>query len=176
MVDVCNPEPFQPSSAGTHRRSLPKPRSLWSSRGRIHNAIEGGNEFVRTVLTMGMDIAIEELDSNGRTPLVHAIMKHQEAICKLLLEKGACTSGDALRTFTSGIGLKGRSELLDSLISTALDEGASPVYVAVLRLLVYMALGTHYGDDTQSSNRAMMSVAIEMGYELAVHAILHLEP
>ncbi|RPB25026.1 ankyrin [Terfezia boudieri ATCC MYA-4762] len=63
-------------------------RSKRSSRGRIHNAIENGNVFVvRTLLAMGMDT--EELDSNGRTPLVHAIMKLQEAICKLLLDKGA---------------------------------------------------------------------------------------
>jgi len=127
LSDVSNPEPFlEPSSTETHRSSRPKPRRIWSSRGRIHNAIENGNEFVvRTVLAMGMDI--EELDSNGRTPLVHAIMKHQEAICKLLLEKGACVTGEALKPFTGGIDLKEKSELLDPLITAALDDGASSV-------------------------------------------------
>jgi len=147
LADVSNPEPFlEPSSTETHRSSRPKPRCIWSSRGRIHNAIENGNEFVvRTVLAMGMDI--EELDSTGRTPLVHAIMKHQEAICKLLLEKGACGSSEALKSYTSGMDLKGRSELFDPLITAALGDGTSSIYVAVLRLLVQMALGTNYGDE-----------------------------
>jgi len=174
LSDVCNPEPFlEPSSTETHRSSRPKPRRIWSSRGRIHNAIENGNEFVvRTLLTMGMDI--EELDSNGRTPLVHAIMKDQEATCKLLLEKGA--SVEPLKAFTTNMDLKERSELLDPLITRALDDGTSSVFVAVLRLLVQMALGTHYGDDNQSSGRSMMRAAIDVGYGLAVRAIIHLEP
>ena len=82
LSDVSNPEPFQDRLAIEKPRSRPR---LWSSRGRIHNAIENGNEFVvKTVLAMGMDI--EELDASGRTPLVHAVVKHQEAICNLLLE------------------------------------------------------------------------------------------
>jgi len=176
LTDVCNPEPFLESgSAETHRSSHPRPRRIWSSRRRIHNAIENGNEFVvRTVLTMGMDI--EELDSNGRTPLVHAIMKHQGAICKLLLEKGACGSGEALKSYTSGMDLKERSELLNPFITRALDDGTSSVYGAVLRLLVQMALGTNYGDDNRSSGRSMMRAAIDMGYDLAIRAIIHLEP
>ena len=89
LADVSNPEPYQDRLSIATPRSPKSPvRSKRSSRGRIHNAIENGNVFViRTLLALGMDI--EELDSNGRTPLVHAIMKHQEAICKLLLEKGA---------------------------------------------------------------------------------------
>ena len=84
LADISNPEPFlEPSATETHHSNRPKPRRIWSSRGRIHNAIENSNEFVvRTVLAMGMDI--EELDSNGRTPLVHATMKRQGAVCKLL--------------------------------------------------------------------------------------------
>jgi len=63
--------------------------------------IEKDNGFVvRTLLAMRADV--EELDSNGRIPLVHATMKHREAICKLLLEKGA--NVEALEAFTSGYG------------------------------------------------------------------------
>jgi len=176
LTDVSNPEPFlEPSSTETRRNSRPRSHHIWSSRGRIHNAIGSGNEFVvKTVLAMGMDI--EELDSNGRTPLVHAIMKHQEAICKLLLEKGACGRGEVLKSYTSGMDLKERSKLLNPLITRALDDGASSVYTAVLRLLVQMALGTNYGDDNQSSGRSMMNAAIDMDYDLAVRAIIHLEP
>ncbi|RPB25033.1 hypothetical protein L211DRAFT_134911 [Terfezia boudieri ATCC MYA-4762] len=89
LTDVSNPEPFQAQlSMETLHHPKSRVRSKRSSRGRIHNAIENGNVFVvRTLLAMGMDT--EELDSNGRTPLIHAIMKHQEATCKLLLDKGS---------------------------------------------------------------------------------------
>jgi len=87
LADVSNPEPFK-ELRSTETHSRPKFRRIWSSRGRIHNAIESGNEFViKTLLAMGVDI--EELDSSGRTPLVHALEKHHVAICKILVEKGA---------------------------------------------------------------------------------------
>ncbi|KAI5848411.1 ankyrin repeat-containing domain protein [Tricharina praecox] len=60
----------------------------WSSRGRIHNAINGGNDYiVRTLLAMGSDI--EEVDSEGRTPLALAIYEGHEHICELLAGAGA---------------------------------------------------------------------------------------
>ncbi|RPB25035.1 ankyrin [Terfezia boudieri ATCC MYA-4762] len=149
LTDISNPEPFQAQlSMETLHHPKSRVRSKRSSRGRIHNAIENGNVFVvRTLLAMGMDT--EELDSNGRTPLVHAIMKHQEIICKLLLEKGACAGVDALKSFTCGMDFKERSELLDPLIASALDDGASS---------------------------SMINLAIDMNYELAVRAIIHFEP
>ncbi|KAF8423331.1 hypothetical protein EV426DRAFT_549453, partial [Tirmania nivea] len=97
LTDVSNPKPFQEASS-TETHSRPTPRRKRSSRGRIHNAIENGNGFViRVLLAMGMDI--EELDSNCQTPLIHATLKCQEAICKLLLEKGADI--EALKAFTN---------------------------------------------------------------------------
>ena len=39
-----------------------------------------------------------------------------------------------------------------------------------------IAFGTNYGDDNRSSGRSMMRAAIDMGYDLAVRAIIHLEP
>jgi len=171
LADVSNPEPFQDRLSMETPRSHLMPRRIWSSRGRIHNAIENGNEFVvRTVLTMGMDL--EELDSNRRTPLVHATMKRQEAICKLLLEKDA--SVEALKAFTAGMDTNERSELLDPLIGEAMDDDSNSV--TVLRLLLQMALGTNYGDGNRSSSQSMINVAIDMGYGLAVRAIIHLEP
>ena len=106
LSDVSNPGPFQDRISIEKYRSRPR---LWSSRGRIHNAIENDNEFVvRTLLAIGVDI--EELDPDNRTPLVHAVVKHQEAICNLLLEKGA--SVEALKTFTSGMTPTQKFELL----------------------------------------------------------------
>ena len=175
LADVSNPEPFQDRLSMETPPPKSRARSKRSSRGRIHNAIENGNGFViKTLLAMGTDI--EELDSNGRTPLIHAIMKHQEPICKLLLEKGACASVEVLKSFTSGMDFRERSALLDPLITRAMGDGACSVYVGVLRLLVHMALGINYGDDSRSSSQSMISVAIDMGYELAVHAMVHLEP
>jgi len=91
-------------------------------------------------------------------------------------EKGACRSVEALKVFTTGMDLKERSELLDPLITRALDDGASSVYLAVLRLLVLMALGIRGDSYDGCSSQSMMSVAINMNYGLAVHAIIHLQP
>ena len=170
LADVSNPEPFkEPSSTETNICSKSRFLRKWSSRGRIHNAIENGNGFVvRALLTMGVDI--EELDSHGRTPLVRAAMKGQGSICKLLLEKGA--SVEALKASTSCMDINERSKLLEPLITKAMDGSRT---VTALKLLVLTALGTNYGDDNQSS-RSMMNVAIEMSYGLAVCAIIHLEP
>ena len=167
LADVSNPMPFRDQFSIETPRS---PLGKGSSRGRTHNAIENGNGFVvRALLAMGMDI--EELDSNGRTPLIHATLKCEEATCKLLLEKGA--SVGALKAFTSGMDINERSELLDPLISKAMGEGSTTV--TALRLLVLMALGANYGDDNPSS-QSMMNVATDMNYKLAVRAIIHLEP
>jgi len=173
LSDVSNPEPFQDRLSMEIPRS-PKSQSKRSSRGRIHNAIENGNGFVvRTLLAIGGDI--EELDSSGRTPLVHAVVKQRESICKLLLEKGANIG--ALEVFTSGMDPKERSELLDSLITRGLDDGATSVYASVLQLLVPIVLGTNGGEDVDgSSSQSMINIAIDMSYELAVRAIIHLEP
>jgi len=173
LSDVSNPEPFQDRLSMEIPRS-PKSQSKRSSRGRIHNAIENGNVFVvRTLLAIGGDI--EELDSSGRTPLVHAAVKHQEAICKLLLEKGA--SVETLKSFTSGMDFKAKSELLDPLITRCLDDGSTSAYVSVLRLLVPIVFGTDGGeDDNGSSSQSIMKIAIDMNYGLAVRAIIYIEP
>jgi len=171
LADFYNPNPLlEPSLTETHRSSCPKPRRKWSSHGLLHNVIKNGNGFViRILLAVGVDV--EELDSNGRTPLVHAAMKHQEAICKLLLDKGA--NAAALRAFTSGMDLKERSELLDRSLRNAMNEGLKSE--TTLRLLVLMALGTNGGgNDNRSSSQ--INIAIDMSYRLAVLAIIHLEP
>ena len=60
----------------------------WSSRGRIHNAIEEGNEYVvRTLLAMGAEI--DERGAYEMTPLHCAFYNGQIAIARLLIEKGA---------------------------------------------------------------------------------------
>ena len=165
LADVSNPVPFQDRFSRVTPRSR---RRLWSPRGRIHNAIENGSELVvRAVLTMGTDI--EDLDSNGRTPLVHATMKRQEAICKLLVQKGA--SKEALKEFTSGMDIHERSELLDQALKDAMNQGSE----TTLRLLVLMALGTSDGIDGNRSS-SQIDIAIDMSYDLAVRAIIHLEP
>jgi len=162
LADVSNPEPFQGQFSID---GSPNSRGKRSSRGRIHNAIENGNGFVvRTLLSMGMDV--EERDSNGRTPLIHAAMKRQEAICKLLLEKGA--SVEALKALTSGMDLKEKSELLDQPLQSAMNEGFRSE--TALRLLLLMALG---GDDNRSSS--LVNVAIDLKYGLAACAIAQLE-
>jgi len=129
--------------------------------------IDLGNEFVvRTLLAIGM--GLEELDSDGRTPLVHAAIRRREAICKLLLEKGA--SVEALKAFTSGMDIKERSGTLDHLIIKAMIGGLRSE--TVLRLLVIMALG----NDDSNGPSSQVNIVINMGYGLALSAIIHLQP
>jgi len=132
LADVSNPEPFkEPSSAETH--SHPKSRRIWSSRGRIHNAIESGDECaIRTLLSLGVDI--EELDSSSRTPLLHAIEKLHVPICILLLEKGA--TWEAL---TSGMTFTELLQLLDpSAVSLHMHDVVNAGNVSLLQLLSLM--------------------------------------
>ena len=96
-------------------------------------------------------------------------------MCKLLLENGA--SLDALQAFTSSMDLKRRSRLLDPLITRCLDNGSTSVYIVVLRFLVSIVLGINDGENGNGlSSQSMMKVAIDMSHDLAVRAIIHLEP
>jgi len=58
---------------------------------------------VQQLLIVGADI--EEVDPKGRTPVAYAVCECQEAICKLLLEKGA--SVNAIRDVGSTMHIKG---------------------------------------------------------------------
>jgi len=84
---------------------------------------------VRTLLALGADI--EEVDSKGRTPLVHAAYEGHQAICKLLLEKGA--SIDAVRdvgsTLMHNAVVKGSETLVQMLlmVGTTSSEGRTPL-------------------------------------------------
>jgi len=164
LSDINTPKAFQNlSSIETYSR--PRPHCIWASHGRIHKAIENGNIFiVRILLAMGMDI--KELDSNGRTPLVHAAVKCQEAICKLLLEKGA--TFEALNAFTRCMDLKERSELLDQSLESTMNKGLR--LETTVRLLLLMALE---GVDNQPSSQ--INVAIDMQYGVVLCAMAQLE-
>jgi ankyrin repeat protein len=89
LSDLWDPAPYRVESASTvtsRRKSSTKAK--WSSRGRIHNAIDAGNDYVvRMLLNLGADV--EEIDREGHSPLAHACFKNGEAFVMLLLEKGA---------------------------------------------------------------------------------------
>jgi len=95
MSDIWDPEPYQlaqlsPRSGVKSSKGRPSLRLnvLSSSRDRIHGAIEMNSDFVvRTLLCLGTDI--NEVDSLGRTPLIHAAICGRDSICQLLLENGA---------------------------------------------------------------------------------------
>jgi ankyrin repeat protein len=91
LSDLWDPEPFRVASTSITTVSVPRRSSSrlnWSTKGRIHNAVASGNDYVvRTLLTMGSDI--EEVNRNGETPLALALLKKRNVIAKLLLEKGA---------------------------------------------------------------------------------------
>ncbi|KAF8423335.1 ankyrin repeat-containing domain protein [Tirmania nivea] len=167
LADVSNPEPFlEPSSVESQYSRLIR-RGIWSSRGCIHNAIENGNELaVRTLLAMGMNI--EELNSLGRTPLVHAAVKRQEAICKKLLEKGVSVKG--LKMFTSGMTFTERFELLvPSTVS--MHNGLNTIYKTTLQLLSLIESRNSKGWTPLASaafnnNEALCEFLVERGCSL----------
>jgi ankyrin repeat protein len=100
LSDLWDPEPFRvDSTVSAPRRS--SSRLNWSSRGRIHNAIVSGNEYVvRTLLSMGSDI--EEANREGATPLALALLKNRDVIARLLLAKGASIDIAAAKAFEGG--------------------------------------------------------------------------
>jgi hypothetical protein len=59
LSDLWDPEPFRVDSTSITTVSAPRRSSSrlnWSTKGRIHNAIAAGNDYVvRTLLTMGSD-------------------------------------------------------------------------------------------------------------------------
>ena len=147
------------------------------------NSRSSSQSIIKVTIDMGYRLAVRaimhlepralvEVDTVGQTPLVYAAVKHQEDICTLLLKKGA--SPELLKPLTSGMDVSQRCELLDLLISKAMDGGSKSVMA--LKLLVAIALGTNYGDDSLSSSQSMMNAAIDMGHRLAVRAIIHFEP
>ena len=94
-----------------------------------------------------------EVDIEGRTPLIFAAMRHQGAMCKLLLERGA--SLEPLKAFASSMDILERSKLLDPLIAVyvAIDDGSTRAETA-LGLLVQMALRTNHGGNIRLKTRA----------------------
>jgi ankyrin repeat protein len=144
LSDLWDPEPYRVAAAAAAAAPISTPhksaaRRKWSSRGRIHNAIASGNDYVvRTLLKLGSDI--EELDGKGRTPLAHAFQRNQFSIVAQLLERGAST--EALS------GLEASSDLPHKL-KGAIDSGNEEV----VRLLLQM--GVDLEDHIQASRHDM---------------------
>lgn len=87
VSDLYDPAPYQVA----RRRQNPALKSVkWSSRGRLHSAIEGSNlSALRAMLNLGADIEETKLESLDRTPLLYAAMRGHLRACQMLLENGA---------------------------------------------------------------------------------------
>jgi ankyrin repeat protein len=146
LSDLWDPEPFRVDSTSittvsASRRS--SSRLNWSTKGRIHNAIAAGNDYVvRTLLTMGSDI--EELNLNGETPLALALLKKRNVIAKLLLEKGASIDLAAAKAvqggneavirmlLTRGVSVEARDNQGRTLLTLAVLENREPIVKLLL--------------------------------------------
>jgi len=83
LLDLYDPTPYQQST----RRKQARRGVKWSSRGRLHRAIRGGNTFkFRTLLNLGADP--EETNADG--PLLVYAAKKSDGVtfCRLLLDRG----------------------------------------------------------------------------------------
>ena len=100
------------AGVGTHNSAVLK--------GCIHQAIDRGTvKWIKLLVKLGADI--EELDSQGRTPLIHAASKVRQEICEFLLESGA------------GVGTQNSAMLKGCIHQTIGRDYGS---VAMIRLLV----------------------------------------
>jgi ankyrin repeat protein len=192
--DLWDPEPFRVAStiAGAQKSSH---RRKWSSKGRIHNAIASGNEYVvRALLALGSDI--EERDRDGKTPLAHAVLRNREAIVKPLLQKGA--DFEVLTALGPTINLEGRlhsaiesgsENVVRSLLAMGADveerdgEGKTPLAHAVLgnrEAIVKLLLEKGADFQVLTQLRSTINVkgrlhsAIESGNENVVRWLLEL--
>jgi serine/threonine-protein phosphatase 6 regulatory ankyrin repeat subunit A len=88
----------------------------------VHNAIATGNlKLVRLLLALSVDV--EERDTQGQTPLLHAVRRDNEAIVRLLLEKGVnleTPDAEGLTPLAHAV-LKNHEHLVELL----LEKGAS---------------------------------------------------
>jgi ankyrin repeat protein len=146
LSDLWDPEPFRVDSTSITTVSVPRRSSSrlnWSTKGRIHNAVAAGNDYVvRTLLTMGSDI--EEVNLNGETPLALALLKKRDVIAKLLLEKGASIDLAAAKAaqggneavirmlLTRGVSVEARDNQGRTLLTLAILENREPIVKLLL--------------------------------------------
>jgi ankyrin repeat protein len=156
LSDLWDPAPYRVESASTvSSRRKSSARVNWSSRGRIHNAIAAGNDYVVRML-IGLGADIEEMDREGRSPLAHAFLHERDTIVKLLCEKGA--SVDSLKAIGLATDLNGGLE-------TAVREGKE----TVVRMLLSMGADLESRD---SQSRTPLAHAVLNKHESIVKLLL----
>ena len=90
-------------------------------KGCIHKAIDDALTVSKVRLLIDLGADIEEVDSEGRTPVVYAASRFQQEICEFLLESGACVGTQ-------------NSAMLEGCIHKTIDRGYESL--AMIRLLV----------------------------------------
>ncbi|KAJ5939635.1 ankyrin repeat-containing domain protein [Penicillium verhagenii] len=115
--------------------------------GSLHIAAQRGHEQIVRVLLEQSSVDINKADSDGRTPLIHAIVENHKAVVRLLLENGAtmatsdCDGRSAFhwavlyrRIDILQLLLKYREESKMSLnLDTHDNTGWTPLHMAIIR-------------------------------------------
>ena len=124
LSDLHDSTPFQQASAASSKQGWGRWKFKWSLRGRLHSAISTNSQLALIVLiNLGADL--EEVDSNGDTPLLVSIKNDiiSIPILQLLLNSGANanstdSAGRTPLSYAAAAGLRYISELL-------LEKGAN---------------------------------------------------
>jgi ankyrin repeat protein len=127
----------------------------------VHKAIAAGNpKLVRLLLALSVDV--EERDTQGQTPLLHAVRRNREAIVKMFLEKGVnveAEDADGLTPLAHAV-LKNNEILVKSL----LEKGAK---IDVLRSIgAKRDLQGPINDAIDKENENVVRLLLVMGVDI----------